>query len=267
MKKSKGNLFIAIFSAVVLVAVGVYGWKSKCPECPQIDCGAKPTLMSWRVASAHLEDIFTQIPNSSIEDFRKAINEEERKRINAAHGEAGMKADQAHVYGEPTPMATDLIMAHINAGENDTFVDLGCGRGFMMMQVLMTTPVKVARGVELATSRINIGKQAYQTLLSQALLPAGKKLELVEGDMTKFNIDDATIIFMDSVLFSDELLNTMAKRMSRVKNLRKLVMITKGLPTNPWFELEGSERMKMSWSPNNGSEVLFFKRTAAPAAQ
>jgi len=265
MKKSGRSLWIALSTVVLLVLVGIYGWKLKCPECPQIECGAKPTLMSWRVASAHLEDIFSQIPNSSIDDFRKSISEEERVKVNASHGKAGLEQNQAHTYGEPQPYSTDLIMAHINIGENDVLYDLGCGRGFMLMQVLMTTPVKRAVGVELAASRINIGKQALNKLISQGLLPSGKKLELIEGDMTKAKLDDATVIFMDSVLFSDELLTTMAKNMSRAKNLRRLVMITKALPNNPWFELEGSERMKMSWSPNNGSEVLFFKRTTAPA--
>jgi len=83
--------------------------------------------------------------------------------------------------------------------------------------------------------------------------------------MTVANMDDATVVYMDSVFFSDELLNTMARRMSRAKNMRTVVMIMKGLPPNPWFELEGKERLKMSWSPKFGSDVLFYKRTSAPA--
>jgi len=42
------------------------------------------------------------------------------------------------------------------------------------------------------------------------------------------------------------------------------VMIMKGLPPNPWFEVAGRERWKMSWSPKFGSEVIFYRRTAAP---
>ena len=57
----------------------------------------------------------------------------------------------------------------------------------------------------------------------------------------------------------------MARNMSRARGLRTVVMIMKGLPPNPWFELESTEKLKMSWSPKFGSDVLYYRRTAAPA--
>jgi len=102
-------------------------------------------------------------------------------------------------------------------------------------------------------------------LLDQGLLPAGKLLELREGDMAKANMDDATLVYMDSVFYSDELLNAVIRTMARAKNMRMVVMIQKGLPANPWFELERTERLKMSWSPRFGTDVMFYKRTAVPA--
>jgi len=83
--------------------------------------------------------------------------------------------------------------------------------------------------------------------------------------MTKANLEDATVVYMDSVFFSDELLRAVARNMAKAKDLRSVVMIMKGLPANPWFELDRKERLKMSWSPKYGSEVLYYKRTAAPA--
>lgn len=227
---------------------------------------ARPALLSWRVASAYLEDIFAKIPNSSIDDFRKETPEAERDLVNASHGEAGIKESNAHVYGEPTAVTTDLMLAHLKITEHDVLYDFGCGRGFFLMQALLTTPLKKAVGVELAASRVNIGKVAHQAMLAEGLMPAGKVLELHEQDMTQATLDDATVVYMDSVFFSDELLTTMAKRMSRARNLRSVVMIMKGLPPNPWFEVESTQRLKMSWSPRFGSDVIFYKRTSAPAA-
>jgi len=226
---------------------------------------AAPALMSWRVAAAHLEDVFERIPESSIDAFRENIPEEDRLRVNAANGEAGLKDDRAYVYGEPSPRATDQMLAHCGVNEKDVLYDCGCGRGFFLMQALLSTPIRRAKGVELATSRVEIGRKALGILVENHLLPPGKVLELQDQDMTKADLADATLVYLDSVFFSDELLTTMARNMSRAKGLRKVVMVMKGLPPNPWFELESTEKLKMSWSPRFGSDVLYYRRTAAPA--
>jgi SAM-dependent methyltransferase len=217
------------------------------PPAPAV----QPRPMSRRVASAHLEDIFVDIPNSSIDDFRKDTPEQERAKVNAAHGEEGLKESNAHVYGEPSVQATDLILRRLRVGADDVVYDLGCGRAFFLMQSLLTTPLRKAVGLELATSRIAIARLARQKLLDQGLLQ-GKILDLREQDIAETDLGDATVVFMDSVFFSDQLLGTVARNMARARNLRAVVMITKGLPANPWFELEGKERLKMSWSPRFG---------------
>ena len=234
------------------------------PEAAMPEPPARPKLLSWRVASAYLEDIFAQIPNSSIDDFRKDTPDEERLRVNASHGEAGLKENNAHVYGEPSAQATDQILRKLELGPQDVLYDFGCGRAFFLMQALLSSPIRKAVGVELAGSRVAVGRAAHRMLLDQGLLEGGKRLELYEQDMTQAGLDDATVVFMDSVFFSDELLNTMARRMARVPHLRAVVMIMKGLPPNPWFEKVATERLKMSWSPRFGSDVLFFKRTGVP---
>lgn len=241
------------------------GCRTELPEPPLSVVAVPPALMSWRVASAHLEDIFETIPNSSIDDFRKELPEGERMAINASHGEEGLKEDKAYIYGEPAPASTDLILKRLGVREDDVIYDLGCGRGYFLMQALLTTPARKAVGVELAASRIAIGRQALGKLQDQGLMPAGKELELREQDMAQTGLDDATLVYMDSVFYSDQLLASVARHMARAPRLRAVVMIMKGLPPNPWFELEATERWKMSWSPKFGSEVLFFRRTAAPA--
>ena len=256
----------ALGAAAFLVALP--GCKAPMAEPPKPVAAAqpvRPALLSWRVASAYLEDIFAKIPNSSIDDFRKETSDEERLRVNASHGEAGLKENNAHVYGEPTAVTSDILFGLLAIQDNDVLYDLGCGRGFFLMQALLTTPLKKAVGVELAASRINIAKQAHKLMLEQGLLPADKVLELAEQDMTQTDMADATLVYMDSVFFSDELLNTVARRMSRAPKLRRVFMIQKGLPPNPWFEPDGKERLKMSWSPRFGTDVLFYKRTTAPA--
>ncbi len=259
-----------IFSFGLAALITLPGCRPHAPRTPEPApaqapaAPPEPRLMTWRVAGAHLEDIFAEIPNSSIEDFRNATPERERIRVNAAQGEEGAKEKNAHVYGEPSGLATDLILRRLRVDEHDVLYDLGCGRAFFLMQALLTTPIRKAVGAELATSRIDIARLARQKMLDRGLLQ-GKVLDLREEDIADTELGDATVVFMDSVFFSDKLLYTVAQHMARARNMRAVVMITKGLPANPWFELEGKERLKMSWSPRFGSEVLFFRRTAAPA--
>ena len=253
----------ALVAATLLAALP--GCRSARVEAPAPAAAAGSRPMSWRVASAHLEDIFAEIPHSGIDDLRRDTPEAERLLVNAAHGEAGVRDNNAHVYGEPSPAATDQILKRLQLGTQDVLYDFGCGRGFFLMQALLTSPLPKAVGVELAASRLAMAQKARDLMQTQGLLGAGKKLELLEQDMTKAPLDDATVVFMDSVFFSDEVLLTMAQRMARAKHLRQVVMIMKGLPTNPWFEPEATERLKMSWSPRFGSDVLFFKRTEVSA--
>ena len=254
-----------------VAAIGLTALLFSAPACqvkyasaPKSGPPAPPRLLSWRVAAAYLDDIFATIPDSSIDDLRKDTPPEERRLVNAAHGETGIKDDNAHVYGEPAPATTDLMLNRLAVNPDDVLYDLGCGRGFFLMQALLTSPIRKAVGVELAASRVRIGLRARQLMLEQGLLGA-KVLDLREQDMTRTRMDDATLVYLDSVFFSDQLLADVARTMSRAKNLRKVVMIMKGLPPNPWFELEATERWKMSWSPRFGSDVLFYRRSAAPA--
>jgi len=261
---SKPRLGFLLTLALPIAGLALPGCRIPAPA-PAPAPPARPALLSWRVASAYLEDIFADIPNSSIEDFRRETPEEERIRVNASHGETGVKDDNAHVYGEPTPVTTSLMLGRLGLDDRDVLYDLGCGRGFFLMQALLSSPIRKAVGVELATSRIEIAKRAQGMLLERGLLPPGKLLELHEQDMARTSLEDATIVYMDSVFFSDQLLATVARNMARAPRMRWVVMIMKGLPPNPWFELDGKERLKMSWSPRFGSDVLFYRRTAAPA--
>jgi len=148
----------------VVLSFAVLGCEVKTAPAAKVEAAVIPQpqsrLLSWRVATAYLEDLFAQIPNSSIDDFRKDTPSGERKLINASHGETGVREDNAHVYGEPAPLTTDLMLKGLGAGENDVIYDLGCGRGFFLMQALMTTPARKAVGIELSASRVNVGKQA-----------------------------------------------------------------------------------------------------------
>ncbi|BDU77046.1 class I SAM-dependent methyltransferase [Mesoterricola sediminis] len=239
---------------LMIVAALVLGLGSAC----RVPAPA-PAPLSWRVAAAHLEDVFADIPGSSIDDFRAGVPEAERHLINASHGAEGISLDKAHIYGEPSPAATDAILRRLGAGRGDVLFDLGCGRGFFLMQALLTTPLPKVVGVELAGSRAAVARAARDRLRAGGLLGPGRVLELREEDLARTDLTGCTLVFMDSVFFSDELLTTVARRLHEAGTVRGLAMIQKGLPPNPWFELAGTERLKMSWSPRFGTDVLFYR--------
>ncbi len=82
----------ALVAATLLAALP--GCRSARVEAPAPAAAAGSRPMSWRVASAHLEDIFAEIPHSGIDDLRRDTPEAERLLVNAAHGEAGAFADE-----------------------------------------------------------------------------------------------------------------------------------------------------------------------------
>lgn len=245
--------FPQILAWVLLLAAGGCRVPDPAPQAP-----ARQPL-SLRVATAHLEDIFERIPGSSIEDFRAGIPEEERRAINESHGAQGVAEDKAYIYGEPSPAATDAILRRLGAGADDVLFDLGSGRGYFLMQALLTTPLRRAVGVELSASRAEVSRQARKGLLEANLLAPGQALEIRQEDMARTDLSGCTLVFMDSVFYSDELLMTVARHLHEAGTVKRIAMIQKGLPPNPWFELEGTVRLKMSWSPRFGTDVLFFR--------
>jgi hypothetical protein len=64
----------------------------------------------------------------------------------------------------PKSIEHHVLAFHNTMGEQDIFYDLGSGDGKIMLQVLLTTPVKAAKGIEFATGREENAQKAKQRM-------------------------------------------------------------------------------------------------------
>jgi hypothetical protein len=179
------------------------------------------------------------------------IDESERKKIADVGGNA--------TYGEITPRAVSKFVKKLKLKSSDVFVDLGSGIGKLVMQTCLESNATQCRGIELSDSRYGQAITAYNDL-KKSHPDVAERISFTLGDIVTENIDNATVVFMCSTCFSDELMVKLAKKL---KNLPKLEVVAtlKKLPEDSGFELVGSDTYEMTWSAE--TSIYFY----APAGK
>ena len=133
-------------------------------------------------------------------------------------------------YGELCGYSIDYIISKLNITKDDVFYDLGSGNGNVCAQFLLQTPVKKSVGIELSISRHNIAIKLQDKILQNC---KDKELIYINDNISNINFSDATIIFTNSVMFSEEFMNELEYKASICKNLKYFISL-KSL-TNPKY--------------------------------
>ncbi|CAD7949369.1 unnamed protein product [Amoebophrya sp. A25] len=146
----------------------------------------------------------------------------------------------------------------------DVFYDLGSGLGKFIMQVYFNHPVGRATGVELSESRFNRSIGLSQELVKSSrvgedALPAlGGSYQLLQGDMFRLNISDATVIFVCSTCLTEEVLNQLHQKVvDECPRLRFLISM-KRLPKHfvPNRDAETSKKGRVRMLVERKSEFV-----------
>ncbi len=174
------------------------------------------------------------------------IPQEEKNSISHRGG--------APTYGEIKYPSLDAILHDLNVDENDVFYDLGSGVGKTVMQAHLNYPFQKTVGVELAPTRHKQAEAVADKLRN-------RMLEFRQEDMLTTDLSDATVIYMCSTCFSDDLMGKLLDRFTKLKP--GLVVITlKELPDRAksvGFDLIKKYTLPMSWSA--GNSVYVYKYT------
>lgn len=170
------------------------------------------------------------------QDIRAEIPEQEREMITRGKG--------SPVYGEILPQSFQEVL-------EDKELNVGT--------------IKKATGVELSPTRYHHAKTIRNKLEDENLLPKGKTLEFKNENIAETNIDDATLIFMCSTCYPDELMDTLVERFSKLKEGLRVISL-KEMPNYAKFGFIEIKELKkpMTWSPN-GSPVHLYKLDKAAA--
>jgi len=174
-----------------------------------------------------------------------------------------IKAEKgAPTYGEIVWDSAAELFKELKLTKKDVFYDLGCGTGKLVAQAYMQTPVKKAVGVDLSRTRLTHAQSVQEGIISQANKVLGKKKfkkkkwEYRLENILETSIDDATVVYLGSTCYSDELMQGLTDRLAECKSgLRVLTL--KQLSFHPDFKLVKTYNLPMTWS--SGSPVYSYK--------
>lgn len=149
------------------------------------------------------------------------------------------------LYGELLPAATAKLFDHLELTEDDVLYDLGSGIGKIAIQAAITTTVKRVVGIEMMPSRHEIACDVLSEVEGRDMLTADV-CELWQGDFMRSRMPDATIIYTCSTAFPVDLIDRLADKVARLKNVRKFVTLQELEPTRR-FRRTALLRLDTSW--------------------
>ncbi|MBI2774875.1 class I SAM-dependent methyltransferase [Candidatus Dependentiae bacterium] len=179
-----------------------------------------------------------------IDDLYKNINgfsisEKERSTIREQGGNP--------TYGEITHKGAAELLSKLNLKESDVLYDLGSGVGKLVVQVGLTTPAKVV-GIELSKTR-HENAVAVQKEIERRNLAKKDKITFINKNINDVPLDQATVFFMCSTCFSDELMRSLTEKLGKLKKGLRVVTLRK-LPEPHNFKLIELMQLPMTWSNN-----------------
>jgi SAM-dependent methyltransferase len=176
------------------------------------------------------------------------ISPADERRVAISNGSA--------TYGELLPTATLRLLEQLDLERRDQFVDLGAGIGKVVLLAAMTTAVGGALGVELSATRVAVARQALARARGARVRGAGR-VRMLEADMLRCPLDEATVIYTCSTAFSSAFMRRLVRRLAKLPKLRTLVSL-QDLDPNRTFELREVMRLDASWTRR--TQVYVYSR-------
>jgi SAM-dependent methyltransferase len=177
------------------------------------------------------------------------ISPADERRVAGSNGSA--------TYGELLPTATLRLLEQLDLERRDQFVDLGAGIGKVVLLAAMTTAVGGALGVELSATRVAVARQALARARGARVRGAGR-VRMLEADMLRCPLDEATVIYTCSTAFSSAFMRRLVRRLAKLPKLRTLVSL-QDLDPNRTFELREVMRLDASWTRR--TQVYVYSRS------
>lgn len=129
-------------------------------------------------------------------------------------------------YGEIKYEGAMTVMNECNIGPQDVFFDLGSGNGKMTMLVFVNGNVKKAIGVEFFPERYYNAEKGLKNLykMMPELLSEDRTLSYqLQNIKDVYYLGDATVIFMCSTCYPEELLQIVYNKIKESPNIRCII--------------------------------------------
>ena len=148
-------------------------------------------------------------------------------------------------YGTVTPKGIHTLINKLNISSNDTFIDLGSGNGNITINFALNTPVKKSLGIEYYKDRYNDSIKSLSKL-KQKFPQFYNKIKFINDNIYDYDINQS-IVFSNSLLFTNELLDDIVIKLENNPNLKYYItnnIGSKETKLNKLFDIS----LNCSWS-------------------
>jgi len=167
-------------------------------------------------------------------------------------------------YGEIVVGSLEQLVNIVQPTCDDVFYDLGSGKGQAPLYMAMRTPMRKCVGIELAQTRHNYALQAREKFYQHAAT-CDCIVEFYQGDFTDstLNFDDATIVWMNSTCYPEEVMHKIVQRLSTLPSgLRVISLKALPSPEKYHFKLAQQFTLPMTWSGSVNTHLYILEKSA-----
>jgi precorrin-6B methylase 2 len=113
------------------------------------------------------------------------------------------ESDDKLIYGEITKSGVDTLLKEIKKRKSitsdDVFYDIGSGNGKLPIHIALISEFSKVKGIEISDIRY-----MYSNHILRNTVGSIDNIEFINDDVRNIDISDATVIFINDVLFSEE---------------------------------------------------------------
>jgi hypothetical protein len=131
----------------------------------------------------------------------------------------GIYENLSLVYGESHLPSLYALFNEINPRPGEIFYDLGSGSGRLVLYAALSFPFAKCIGIELLDDLINIAQIKLELCKKEAPNLPGfdsnklGEIEFIQADFTQVALSTATLVYIASTCFNDELMHNLALRL------------------------------------------------------
>lgn len=152
-----------------------------------------------------------------------------------------------YVYGEIAFLPFAALLSLVKPDSKTVFYDLGSGVGKAVLTCSMIYPVRQCIGVELFPELYDAANSKKEMLAKMpAYTEKAKKIHFILGDFLKLDLNDATLIFINSTALIGETWENLCAKLNKLEQLQTIITTSKPFVGSA-FSLVHSTKIQMSW--------------------
>lgn len=149
-------------------------------------------------------------------------------------------------YGELMLSGLGRVFARVES-KDMAFLDMGSGRGAVVLAAALGFPLRRADGIELSPTRMSIARRAL-TILRQRTGRRWPHVHFYEADMLTLDIRHYDILFLSNLCFGDFFNQRLGSKFDREIRTRTHVFSSSAIPSRRSTQMPMVTAVEMSWN-------------------